>query len=275
MSTTMDLIHMTTEFKPSSSCLVDIYYATYPNLTCQDPKGSFTQCRYFHLGPTMSTSDCFPTGWSPSSGAFISSNACPEGYAVACSSGGLSETKATCCPVGYTCRTNSDLVWYTTDLCYSMIISVQYVYTTSTPGKGPETSTTTGDGSGALNAYGIVIRYLSLSMASITSSSSTTTPEPTTNVGTSSSGLSGGAIAGIVIGCVAAAALVFIAAFLVRKRGEIQRESRASIVSEPKTPAPETTDGNVGTVLSPEQQQLQTPAEQHELSEMSRMLELE
>ncbi|CAK7223355.1 hypothetical protein SBRCBS47491_005180 [Sporothrix bragantina] len=229
---------LTTTFTPSSSCTIDLYKQAYPGITCAIGS-SLIPCDFYHLGVDSSTSDCFPPGWSDASTAYYSPGICPSGYTEACQSVVNSETRATCCPVGYQCQTETNWPWYSTDPC-TFVMSTQqtFVYTTSIIGKGNVVSTVTA--AEGLNAFGLQIRYQSTDFASSTSSSSFTSSTPkatgqTTGSGSSgpsptggssggssntSSGLSSGAKAGIGIG-VALGALAFIgvALFLfIRKR---------------------------------------------------------
>ena len=94
----MSVPALTTTFTPVSSCTIDIYKLLQTDMTCSDGS-SAVACNFFHLGFTTSTSDCFPSGWSPSSAAYFSPGICPVGYTEACKSVFNSETRATCCPV--------------------------------------------------------------------------------------------------------------------------------------------------------------------------------
>lgn len=94
---------LTTAFVPSPLCTIDIYNVADATAACVAGTAAVV-CQYFQLGVTAPTSDCFPSGFDPSSTAFFSPGlACPSGYATACSSvaslaSGGRETRATCCP---------------------------------------------------------------------------------------------------------------------------------------------------------------------------------
>ncbi|KAI2462743.1 hypothetical protein F4781DRAFT_184399 [Annulohypoxylon bovei var. microspora] len=230
-------------FSPTSSCTQDIYYVVRQDVSCVDSNGSTVPCREFHLGPTTSTSACFPTSWSPSSGAYISPGGCPLGYTVACARTEEPERTATCCPSGYSCQTQSSgFPWYTTELCVqSMPDSITYYYTTFMPGKDPQTYSTTGGGT--LNAFGVDIRWHQTDLATSTNppiSTDLATPTPTpfpTSTSTSvlsSSGLSPGTMAGIGIGA-AAGILVLVSMFLLWRRWRKRRlESKPAIMYDPQ-----------------------------------------
>ncbi|KAI6086953.1 hypothetical protein F4821DRAFT_237272 [Hypoxylon rubiginosum] len=169
-------------FSPAPSCTQDIYYVIVQDISCVDSGGSEVACRYFHLGPTTSTSDCFPTAWTPTPGAYISPGTCPDGYTVACAQSDMGEPEntGTCCPSGFSCQTDSTgFPWYTTDLCVQhMADTLTYVYTTRTPGEDFETTTITGGG--GLNAFGVAIRWQASDLiASTTPMTSTSLPVTT------------------------------------------------------------------------------------------------
>ncbi|XXG99927.1 hypothetical protein Hte_006268 [Hypoxylon texense] len=236
-------------FDPVPSCTQDIYYIVAQDISCVDGNGNVVACRYFHLGPTTSTSDCFPTTWTPTPGAYISPGACPRGYTVACAQTqvGGPETMATCCPNSYSCQTDSTAwPWYSTDLCVQpMADTITYFYTTRTPGKDFETASTTGGGE--INAFGVVIRWQASDLIKSTATTSTSTQAaqtststrasmvPSSSVLTSSTidtsvssdprGLSVGARAGIGIGVAAAFVIILAAIFILwrtrrKKNGE-------------------------------------------------------
>ncbi|OKL62342.1 hypothetical protein UA08_02823 [Talaromyces atroroseus] len=238
---------LTTVFTPASSCLIDLwqYSATASGLECYVGT-SQVQCNYVQLGPSATTS-CFPSDWDYEPTAYFSPGICPSGYETACSSvttfGTNTETRATCCPSGYSCQTGSDWPWYTTDLCtYHNPGPVTYVYTTDLPGVG--TSTVTTSGSEGINAYGVQIRFqatdsvtaLTTTTASPTSSTSSTSSSSSTSTSSAtpaSTGLSTGAKAGIGVG-VALAGLIAIAGiifFFVRPRRRSASDGRPSAFS--------------------------------------------
>ncbi|CAK7562543.1 MAG: hypothetical protein SEPTF4163_000391 [Sporothrix epigloea] len=215
---------LTTTFVPSPSCTVDIYMESFSTGLICAVGTQIVPCNYYHLGVDSSTSDCLPSGWASSTGAYFSPGICPSGYTQACQNVTGSETRATCCPTGF------DQV---------------LVYTTSILGEGNAVFTSTEDNQG-INAFGIEIRYQSTDFASSSStatsaasasatgqstgsgSSSSASPSGTGNSSSdssghsssSSSGLSTGAKAGIGIG-VALGVLALLGIFIflvVRKR---------------------------------------------------------
>ncbi|CAK7265641.1 hypothetical protein SEPCBS57363_001686 [Sporothrix epigloea] len=238
---------LTTTFVPSPSCTIDIYMESFSTGLICAVGTQIVPCNYYHLGVDSSTSDCFPSGWASTSDAYFSPGICPSGYTQACQNVTGSETRATCCPTGFECGTDTYWPWYVTNLCtYPLTTSQVLVYTTSILGEGNAVFTSTEDNQG-INAFGIQIRYQSTdfvsssstaapsstatsSTASVTGqstgsgSSSSASPTGTGNSSgdssSSSSGLSTGAKAGIGIGvALGVLALLGCIVFLfVRKR---------------------------------------------------------
>lgn len=232
-------------FDPSPSCTLYIYRVDVQDIACVDGNGNEVICGYFHLGPTTSTSDCLPTSWTPTPGAYISPGACPRGYTVACAQSqiGEPENTGTCCPSGYSCQTNSIAwPWQSTDRCFQPMADTRtYVYTTRTPGKDFETSSITGGGE--LNAFGVVIRWQASDLITSTSTTTSTsisasTPAPTapslptstpsaieTSASSDPGSLSVGAEAGIGVGAAAAFVMILAGAFsLWRTRRKKDRQ---------------------------------------------------
>ncbi|CAK7205758.1 hypothetical protein SEUCBS139899_008537 [Sporothrix eucalyptigena] len=269
----MSVPALTTTFVPASSCTVDLYKLAYPNITCAIGT-SLIACDFFHLGVDSSTSNCFPSGWSDASTAYFSPGICPSGYTEACQSVVNSETRATCCPIGYQCQTETNWPWYSTDRCtYVMSTSQVFVYTTSIIGKGEVVSTVT-DAEG-LNAFGVQIRYQSTDFVSSSSSSSSAQTGSNTgsggsnasptgsnssgdNNGTSSgssSGLSTGAKAGIGIGvALGVLAFVGVAIFLIirnRRAAAAAAAAGGSSAGAPSSSGPSSGGMGVSTIGSP------------------------
>ncbi|KAL1979603.1 hypothetical protein VTN96DRAFT_5443 [Rasamsonia emersonii] len=253
---------LTTTFTPAPSCLRDTYVW---NATVGHSCGfgsSTVPCVYASLGPP-STSACLPPGYNWDTTAYFSPGICPSGYEIACESvvsiGSVSETRATCCPVGYTCQSGTDWPWYSTDRCASGLPGVVPFTYTSTTDSGWVTLTTTVQA--GLNAYGIYIRWQSTdflpretlspsSTASVLTSSSASAPVTTTAVSTAvstfeaipetaPSGLSSGAKAGIGVGsAVAFLLLVLIGLLIYRMFGPGRRDSSSqkNIILDPSDP---------------------------------------
>ncbi|KAI0849987.1 hypothetical protein F5Y00DRAFT_261091 [Daldinia vernicosa] len=231
-------------FDPASYCTDDIYYIINSVDTCTGFDGSTLDCRYYHLGPSTSTSDCFPTDWQPIPGSFISSSKCPSRYVNACQHAETSEMIATCCPIGYNCQSSNlkDPAYRSTEPCYQhMDTRLTYVYTTKTAGRPSETSTITGEALGGLNAYGIEIRWGMSDPTSTAATTSITTTDislkptvaSTAQATLSSSSyprpLSAGAGAGIGVGAAAAFALLLAGAFLLWRRRRKCPEEKVNV----------------------------------------------
>ncbi|KAI0384430.1 hypothetical protein F5Y04DRAFT_229414 [Hypomontagnella monticulosa] len=241
-------------FTPSPSCTTDLYYVS-------NPSGS-----YFHLGPTTSTSACFPRSWSPAASAFVSTSYCPSGYTVACANTAFAEKTGTCCPSGYGCQTKTSggLPWQSTELCVaSMPTSSTYVYTTQTPGRAAQRLTTTGTG-GSINAFGVQIRWTTTDAGKTATKTKTTTKSPTdkptaptpkvtnsTSHNSRPNRLSTGAKAGIGVGAAIAFLLLLAGAFFVwrrkRKGGKGDKEATRDAPSGDDFPPEKMMSGAAGS----------------------------
>ncbi|OTB11469.1 hypothetical protein K445DRAFT_215355 [Daldinia sp. EC12] len=242
----MEVSSSATLFSPASSCVTDVYWAAADQDSCDDGYGSTFSCRYFHLGPQTSLSDCFPPGWQSSSGAFISTTECPLEYERVITFTTALDTAVICCPNNYGYQgIGIDFKYQMTELCYRSLSSGEsVVYTTSTLGAGFQTIATTLD-SGGVNAYGVEIRWRVSSPASATTfttsdlhlsgvSSSTSSTTETSAARTLDSEpapqrIPAGAGAGIGIGAAAATALILVGLFLLwrRKRKHRTRQTPA------------------------------------------------
>ncbi|KAI1653704.1 hypothetical protein F4813DRAFT_373758 [Daldinia decipiens] len=120
-----DLGPLTTTFTPASGCNSILSGIVYTQ-TLQD--GNTTTHKYHSLGPSA-TSECYPPGFEPASG-FYSPGICPSGWWSACGTfdviASLTETRATCCPLGYVCIQQPDPTetWSTLSCSSSAISSV-------------------------------------------------------------------------------------------------------------------------------------------------------
>ncbi|KAK9793146.1 hypothetical protein SCARD494_06618 [Seiridium cardinale] len=164
---------------------------------------------FLTAGPRASS--CFPSGRIPGYTEYYSPGLCPHGFTAACLTssplpqGNGIETVATCCPTGMVdCTTTTG----SAVLDPNVVSSLSRLSAKSSDVSGRVTLT-----SPVINAIAVQVRYQStdsaiLGFATPTSSS---TALPTTSIApqtTSRSGLSGGAIAGIVVGVVVVLILV-------------------------------------------------------------------
>ncbi|KAE8153348.1 hypothetical protein BDV25DRAFT_31335 [Aspergillus avenaceus] len=224
------VLPLTTTFVPPSSCVSNIYKAT--------SQCSGTHCDYtwLNLGPA-STAECLPSGWGPTS--FFSPGLCPSGYGIASSvqytTGNVTETHATCCPVAfetYSIRpsTPATYPWYATEPCQWQPTEGVTVFNFTYQKTDNRWTYATGslDTKGLVNAYGVSIRWQSTDFTSPTSTSAVATSSIPTVETTSqvtqpkgSSGLSDDAKAGIgvgvAVGVLWAIGLVFGIYFFRRK----------------------------------------------------------
>ncbi|KAI2617501.1 hypothetical protein GGR54DRAFT_209272 [Hypoxylon sp. NC1633] len=102
-----DLGPLTDTFTPASECNTVISGKVHTQ-TLDD--GNTTTYKYHSLGPSA-TSSCYPPGFEAPSG-FYSPGICPSGWESACGSietiGSATETRAMCCPRGYSCMPSPD-----------------------------------------------------------------------------------------------------------------------------------------------------------------------
>ncbi|OJJ50256.1 hypothetical protein ASPZODRAFT_128884 [Penicilliopsis zonata CBS 506.65] len=184
---------LTTTFTPPTSCIQDIYRATRG---CPGTGTNTCQYTWLQLGPTRSTNVCLPSGWaSGSTAGYFSPGICPSGYTTACSSvvtiDSLSETRATCCPSGYTCQIQTDQVWYSTNLCTSVPspFSTDIFLYTYRADDGSSCTSATGSisGTGGVNAYGVSIRWQATDSGHSTGDNIQATTTTATSTSTTSS----------------------------------------------------------------------------------------
>ncbi|KAF9736786.1 hypothetical protein PMIN03_007839 [Paraphaeosphaeria minitans] len=95
----MDLGALTTAFVPGPGCNDTIYGKIYSTGTVRD--------KWHSLGQT-DTRSCYPPAFTTAE-AYYSPGTCPSAWSSACgnveSIGSMTETRVTCCPVGYICAT--------------------------------------------------------------------------------------------------------------------------------------------------------------------------
>ncbi|KAI1471659.1 uncharacterized protein F4812DRAFT_187933 [Daldinia caldariorum] len=120
-----DLGPLTTTFTPASGCNSILSGIVYTQTL---PDGNTSTHKYHSLGPSA-TSECYPPGFEPESG-FYSPGICPSGWWSACGTvdaiATVTETRATCCPLGYVCIQQPDPTetWSTLSCSSSAISSV-------------------------------------------------------------------------------------------------------------------------------------------------------
>ncbi|KAE9371654.1 hypothetical protein N431DRAFT_484149 [Stipitochalara longipes BDJ] len=202
-------IPLTTVFTPAPSCITDYY--------------SSGIC-FLGQWPDPITHACLPSGWDVSSQHF-SPGICPSGYYIACSSlvslGTYTETQATCCPSSYSCQTDNNNPWFSTDQCFITSSNLTPTITITTS-SGTITSifpTQLPLPYGGVNAYGVSIRFQSTDFqTSSTVSSSLPIVSNSTALNSSANHhLTPGAKAGISVGIVIVIlALIAATVFFIR-----------------------------------------------------------
>ncbi|KAJ5645662.1 hypothetical protein N7507_011673 [Penicillium longicatenatum] len=180
-----------------------------------------TSAVFFLLGPLTATSECAPSGYTPTVPYYAAS--CPTGYTSACAHG-LDDATTVCCPTArsMTCASSAKVYNSLTLSCeerfgssYTAEVTTTSVFVTSGE-TGTATVVFTPDFD-AVNGFGL--EYVPMTSTSSSSSTTEATTTATTTSSTSTatatsitsattdkttgSSLSGGAIAGIVVAVVA------------------------------------------------------------------------
>ncbi|KAI1172559.1 hypothetical protein F4777DRAFT_507732 [Nemania sp. FL0916] len=98
---------LTTPFIPAPNCTSIISGIIYTQTVTNSDTTTTTTYKYHSLGPD-NTITCYPPSFRVGSDIFYSPGVCPSGRTSACGSieviGTVTETRATCCPLGYTCQ---------------------------------------------------------------------------------------------------------------------------------------------------------------------------
>ncbi|KAJ5890250.1 hypothetical protein N7504_011060 [Penicillium tannophilum] len=224
---TATAIPLTTVFSPAAACTTDTWYIEYLSGTYHyDTAISATDAGWWLSQGPKEWSSCFPSGYKAATDFYFSPGLCPSGYTVASQStdslDGNVETRATCCPSGYSAQTENGLVWYSTNRCTSTNGNSNHAWTFTKTNE--ISSMTTADG---INAKAVFVRWQSTdfttptatSMGATTSTGSSTVSPTATSQDTSADGKSSKAwIAGPVIGAVFACTLVALAAIWFTRR---------------------------------------------------------
>lgn len=158
---------LTTTFTPAASCL-----------------SNYTQGIWLALGPPPTT-DCLPSGWD-SSLQYFSPGVCPSGYHTACNGstvhGQITESKATCCPSGFSCQLRTDLEVHSTYACTAQGSQLPSPLTvTSINGSAVSIYLMELCDNCSANAYGVSIRWQGTDFATTTSSTTALATSATTS----------------------------------------------------------------------------------------------
>ncbi|KAI0858763.1 hypothetical protein F4860DRAFT_516595 [Xylaria cubensis] len=96
---------LTTAFTPAPNCNSYVSGLIYTQTVTTNQTTTTVQHKYHTLG-LNNTSLCYPPYYHVGTGFYYSPAMCPSGWYAACGtfgSGSIPETRATCCPSGYTC----------------------------------------------------------------------------------------------------------------------------------------------------------------------------
>ncbi|KAJ5294025.1 hypothetical protein N7508_008846 [Penicillium antarcticum] len=245
-------IPLTTVFTPPASC---------DNFSWISSDCLGTTCRGVYNIVRATETECYPSGWASSATTFSPGLVCPSGYSIAATtlaSYGVAsiETRATCCPSGFTIATESPLAWYTPEPCIRTT-DVATTITFTVVGVTPATTTAYTWTTPIYHAMPVGIAWQSSDTISTsvdvtptatsetnpaTTNSASATTSAASSSGGSSSGLSTGAKAGIGVGVsvgVIAIALAIGAIFWLRRRKSSNSHQQVSsgYGSTAKTPS--------------------------------------
>ncbi|KAI0205127.1 hypothetical protein F4808DRAFT_473212 [Astrocystis sublimbata] len=204
---------------------------------------SSTGFYYLLQGPVEQTS-CYPSGYSGNTAEYYSPARCPTGYTSACSSvnvaGTVEETVVRCCPThaDFVCQTEPQYGWESTLGCLTAVDpATTRVWSVGEVESGKTSDTVSTGLAGGINAYQIQVGFQSTDiMANALKPQPTSTSQSTSTINASPSrlssnenttaehenGLSGGAIAGIVIGVLAGLLAVAVLLWLKIRSGRRQ-----------------------------------------------------
>ncbi|KAI0383215.1 hypothetical protein F5Y04DRAFT_30831 [Hypomontagnella monticulosa] len=180
---------LTATFTPAPECNSVVSGVVYTQ-TLDD--GNTTTYKYHTLGPSE-TSKCYPPGFAPTD-AFYSPAICPSGWSAGCNSidfiGSLTETRAICCPLGYTCNTDPETAGTWSTLSCSSVCETPISVTV--PDVSNQQYKVTVLSHILINAAAVNIRwqrddFIASSTSLPTSSPTSSTTSPTTSPTTSSS----------------------------------------------------------------------------------------
>ncbi|KAJ6019256.1 hypothetical protein N7522_001323 [Penicillium canescens] len=229
---------LTTSFSPPAACTTDTWYIEYLSGTnyYDTAIDASDSGWWLSQGPT-DWSSCFPSGYATNTNSYFSPGVCPSGYWVADQSvesiNDNVETRATCCPKGYSAQTENGIVWYSANRCTSTNTEPTHLWTFTKA--GTTSSMRTADG---INAKAIFIRWqpsdTATQTATGTGASSTASPAPTSTFSPTATSLSNTPtdrkssktwIAGPIVGAVVVFALIALAAIWYTRRRNHQSKN--------------------------------------------------
>ncbi|KAI0884907.1 uncharacterized protein GGS22DRAFT_164614 [Annulohypoxylon maeteangense] len=293
---TTNLGPLTTTFTPAPECTEVISGIIF---TQTGTDGNTTTHKYHSLGPS-DTSKCYPSGFEVMS-AFYSPGRCPSGWSSACgsvyiASETITETTATCCPLGYTCKQAADETdtWSTLS-CSSAVETLTNV---TVPDDNHQTSKVTQLSHIMVNAAAITVRWqqtdFTASKTDTTTTSETTSSSsihsisaPTssnTSPASGDTGLSSNARIGIGVGAGLGSLLLILIGSVVgigfwwrhRKAKEKANETtiNAADPEATKSPAEMWALHQQELETSNNRHEMATDGNRHEISDTSRLAEL-
>ncbi|KAI1360262.1 hypothetical protein F5Y08DRAFT_343830 [Xylaria arbuscula] len=211
----------------------------------------YTSSEFYLLQGPVEQTTCFPSSFAGRSTQYYSPAQCPTGYTSACqtytSTGNVQETIVGCCPTqeSFACQSTLSHNWeFRLGCILPQDTATTTVWTVTQVSDGQTARTTYTDAVGGINAYQVQVGHSTDSKTTKTTTTKKTTANgvshPTTTKHSSSSsssssgkhgkhksssgGISGGAIAGIVIGAVAVLSAAVAGICLKGRKGSKERE---------------------------------------------------
>ncbi|KAI0453735.1 hypothetical protein F5B21DRAFT_505014 [Xylaria acuta] len=277
---------LTTTFTPAPDCNSYVSGLIYTQTVTTNHTTTTVEHKYHTLG-LNNTSLCYPPYYHVGTGFYYSPAMCPSGWSAACGnfgSGSIPETRATCCPSGYSCMDPPlETETWSTLSCISYAQSTIYV---TVPDDSYQVWSRVVQLQPIINAGAINVRWQPTDFVTTTSSTSAPSPSSSSSFTTSSptkppaasepapspgQGISTGAKIAIGAGIGGGALIILLASalyFLLVRR-------KRHKVGETSSDTPKGDNGNDINLMKPEvsaevwtlhQAELQTAENTHEMS---------
>ncbi|KAI0973666.1 hypothetical protein F4678DRAFT_425507 [Xylaria arbuscula] len=165
---------LTTTFTPAPDCLSFVSGLIYTETVTTNSTKTTIQHQYHTLGEN-NTSLCYPPYYHVGTQFYYSPAMCPSGWYAACGnfgSGTVPETRATCCPLGYSCMDSTTDIWST----LSCISSAQSSIFVTVPDNAYQVWSRVVELQPIINAGAINVRWQSSDFTTSTTPSSTAAP---------------------------------------------------------------------------------------------------
>ncbi|KAJ3551010.1 hypothetical protein NPX13_g11442 [Xylaria arbuscula] len=165
---------LTTTFTPAPNCLSFVSGLIYTQTVTTNSTTTTSEYKYHTLGQN-NTSLCYPAYYHVGTQFYYSPAMCPSGWYPACGnfgSGTVPETRATCCPSGYSCMEPATDTWSTLS-CISYAQSTIFV---TVPDDAYQVWSRVVELQPVINAGAINVRWQSSDFTTTTAPSSTSTP---------------------------------------------------------------------------------------------------